>query len=148
MRSLLLLSAFVVAACGDDVTSAPGTTATEDLTISIKTTEIDGTCRPEITTTISGDVPIYMVKGEQKMDSKSGGQVTSFPLQIQFVGTSMDNVKKSKSILLSNYEIPCANMTIEWSDVNCQADDRSVMDCPAFITKGAKALGGGLTIDG
>ncbi|MEN1728634.1 MAG: hypothetical protein AAGJ52_09345 [Pseudomonadota bacterium] len=95
-------------------------------------------CRIERLAVVDQDqYPLYMVRGEGNYRLEDG-QTRNIPVQIQFL--SLDGVDDDTAITLTDFDVTCDQVAIEWTIEYCQNHDREHMECPPFNVSGQEAF--------
>jgi len=76
---------------------------------------------------------LYMVRGEGRY-RLSDGQVVDIPVQVQFRAT--DGVVSDEAITLTEFDVSCDQVAVEWTIEYCQNQAREQVECPSFEVSG------------
>ena len=129
-RATIGLMAFaVLGPAGTPAKADPGS-----LSIKVRTEIAGPNCRPVADYSIGKDHPLRLVNYTITMTGPGSADRTKIPSGAVLMPSS--DVKRDRSISLHNHEAACADMTIVWTDFECEGEDRQPMQCPPILLIG------------
>lgn len=115
----------LVAACSAETPPA----APEGLEITLAAAnDGEAPCRIERTARYDqSSRPMYMIRGEGRYSLVDGSR-RSIPVQIRFLG--MDGIVDDEAVTLTDFDVTCDQVSIEWMIEECESQDRRMVECP------------------